>query len=170
MARRPLSEVRAAAVAEEERRKWTRGYPSTPMVDESFVLGEGALAALIFFRERKPFRATPLEYLAMVQELYDNLSIAYDMPTPEVSHEGTWDIPSYGHYYPDAHHIVLKGRLSILTMLHEFGHAQGFGDTAATWWSVNAFRLVWPQSFAKLEVDPDHPYVLRRRRTRRAET
>ena len=41
------------------------------------------------------------------------------------------------------------GRLSVVTFLHEFGHALGYGERGACRWSINLFRRCFPRSFAR---------------------
>jgi hypothetical protein len=50
--------------------------------------------------------------------------------------------------------IVLKGRLSVITFLHEFAHAFGMDEEGARQWSKNLFKKVWPEKYEKLvEID-----------------
>jgi hypothetical protein len=52
-------------------------------------------------------------------------------------------------YSPALHRIALRGKLSVVTFLHEFGHARGFGERQACRWSLNLFRRCFPRSFAR---------------------
>ncbi len=45
--------------------------------------------------------------------------------------------------------IRLRGRMSVVTYLHEFAHALGKGETGAARWSINLFRIIFPSRFAK---------------------
>jgi len=47
-------------------------------------------------------------------------------------------------------YIVLTGKLSVLTYLHEFGHAlHGPSEMEACRWSLNLFRKVFPDNFER---------------------
>lgn len=47
--------------------------------------------------------------------------------------------------------IILHGKLSVLTFLHEWGHAlKGVSEYEACVWSVNLFRRVFPDNFDRL--------------------
>lgn len=47
--------------------------------------------------------------------------------------------------------ITLHGKLSVLTFLHEWGHAiKGRSEYEACVWSVNLFRRVFPDNFNRL--------------------
>jgi hypothetical protein len=43
-----------------------------------------------------------------------------------------------------------RGRLSVVTYLHEFAHALGRDERGACRWSINLFRRVFPEQFARL--------------------
>jgi hypothetical protein len=89
--------------------------------------------------------------LRAVRQLYEALSAAYDVECPTVTHSGAWEGDSGSSCYrPGTHAITLQGQMSIITTLHEYMHARGYGESAAVWWSINAFRMHWPRSFARL--------------------
>lgn len=47
--------------------------------------------------------------------------------------------------------ITLRGRLSVITFLHEFGHALGKGEKGAVKFSLNLFEKVFPEQWEKLQ-------------------
>ncbi len=50
-----------------------------------------------------------------------------------------------------AHVILLRGRLSVITMLHEIGHAlHGRSERTACAWSLAYFRACFPKSWERL--------------------
>lgn len=50
--------------------------------------------------------------------------------------------------------ITLEGRLSVVTFLHEWGHALGLrGQEQAQAYAVGLFRLTFPEQFARLQRD-----------------
>jgi hypothetical protein len=49
--------------------------------------------------------------------------------------------------------IVLEGKLSIITLLHEFAHIiRGSDEVECRKWSMNLFRKVYPKQFARLNI------------------
>jgi len=117
----------------------------------SAVLVEGkkykpaALAAMRDFRRSKPFRGTPEERLEKVQNLYRALAAAYGVEVPTVVHNpGAPDC-----YSPTLHRIRLSN-LSVVTALHEFGHALGKDEEQTCRWSINLFRRFFPRAYSRL--------------------
>lgn len=65
--------------------------------------------------------------------------------------------------FPAAHVIVLRGRLSVITLLHEVAHLlHGPSERVAVAWSLAAFRATFPRSFSRLTFS-GHMAVARRR-------
>lgn len=161
-----LTAARQKAERHERRKGWSRDYPDNPMVDyDGFRLKRSVARALDEFKAARPFRLEGDEFVALVSALYGELATAYDIPEPTVTHAGPWEGDSGSSTYsPVEHHVTLRGRRSVLTALHEFAHARGYGETGAVWWSVNAFRLTFPRSFAKLGGSPNS-HVLRQSRS-----
>jgi hypothetical protein len=58
-------------------------------------------------------------------------------------------------------YIVLQGRLSVITFLHEWGHALGMEQQEAQEWATMLFQKVWPEKMAKLQQLPDGMLVKR---------
>lgn len=54
-------------------------------------------------------------------------------------------IPLYGL-------IIMRGKLSIITFLHEYAHALGMNEDRAKEWSQSLFRLCYPKSIGKLKA------------------
>lgn len=52
------------------------------------------------------------------------------------------------------HTITLRGRLSVVSFLHEWGHALGLHEQEqAQAYAVGLFRLIFPEQFARLQRD-----------------
>jgi len=47
--------------------------------------------------------------------------------------------------------VVLQGRLSVITFLHEFAHILGANQEEAVKWSNELFKEVFPEKWAKLK-------------------
>lgn len=54
------------------------------------------------------------------------------------------------HYVTRDHRIVIVGKLSVVTFLHEFAHALAFDERKACTWSINLFRHCFPRQFSRL--------------------
>lgn len=109
-----------------------------------------ALRALRAFRRSKPWRGTIEERKAKFRRLNRALSRAYGMRPPAL-HFILIDAArnSNGFYSRDERIIGLIGKLSVVTYLHEFGHARGFDEFGACRFSVNLFARIFPRSFAR---------------------
>ena len=72
---------------------------------------------------------------------------------------------SGGSYFnPEASLIVMKGRLSVVTYLHEFGHAIGCDQERATKWSLGLFKICFPLSYSNLVAHPQNSSLMIRQR------
>jgi hypothetical protein len=88
------------------------------------------------------------------------------MPRPGLNLEMVVERCSRGNgsYYPTLHIITMFGKLSVVTYLHEFGHARGYGERKACRFSINIFRRVWPRLFARCRHER-HMLVVSPRKT-----
>jgi len=128
-------------------------YPATAteVLDDEMKFKPGALSAVRAFGRSKPWRGTVDERSVKFEELNRALAIAYAMPEPRLvisRIDGTCSGTS--SYNRETHTISLRGRLSVLTFLHEFAHARGMGERGACRWSINLFRRCFPTQYAKL--------------------
>src|SRR5438309_1497842 len=98
-------------------------YPATvaEILDARLTFRPDALRALRAFRRSKPWRGTVAERFAKFQTLNAALAAAYGIDPPRLG-LGTTRTGTSGesHYRPRDHRIVLSGRLSVVTYLHEF--------------------------------------------------
>ena len=147
------------------------GYPATvaECLDERARYRRGVVAAVSAFRDESPWRGTLEERKVKFGRLNAALARAYGMPEPELRFEridGTFSGASTcrrgGPGEPAV--ITMRGRLSVVTYLHEFAHALGRGESGACRWSLNLFRRVFPAQFARLRADG---HTVRRTETRR---
>lgn len=115
----------------------------------------GAVAALKKFKAEKTFRKTDAERLESMRELVKELSKVYGIPHPLVDTEDIdGSFSGESTYHPYFNIITMRGKLSIITLLHEFGHAlKGKSETKAQSWAVGLFKKVYPKQFEKLETD-----------------
>jgi len=157
-----IAKAHEKARRHEARREWSRNYPDSPMFDVGFKLGRDAKTVLRAFRSVHPFRLSNAAWLEAARALVSTLARAHGLPAPTLDHEGPWEGDSgASSYSPCEHRIVMRGQPSVLTLLHEYTHARGYGEHGAVWWSVNAFRLVWPRAFARLVNTPGTHFMAR---------
>jgi hypothetical protein len=148
-------------------------YPAT--VAEVLVDGmkfkPDALRAIKRFRRSKAWRGTIEERLEKFRTLNRELAAAYGIREPVFRFSAApW---SNGYYDPAEHAIGLIGSLSVVTFLHEFGHARGFGERGACRFSINLFRRLFPRSYARCQHSghtlrrPDRPVGMKGKRRKR---
>lgn len=105
------------------------------------------LRALKAFRRRKPWQGSDEERAAKLYDLHRALCAAYRKQTQLVI------APNFNGcdcYRPRTDVICLGWeRMSVVTYLHEFGHALGKDERQTCIWSINLFRRVFPRSFAR---------------------
>ncbi|MCH8015076.1 MAG: hypothetical protein IH917_00450, partial [Acidobacteria bacterium] len=83
--------------------------------------------------------------------LNHHLASSCGIPEPELRFGRIDGTSSRGSYYrTSAHRIVMTGKLSVVTLLHEFDHALGKDEVDACRWSINLFRRCFPRQFSKL--------------------
>lgn len=125
-------------------------YPAT--VAEVLVDGkkykDDTLRALKAFRRIKPWRGSDEEKRVKFVNLNAALAGIYDIAEPKLVF-----VPSSGssYYCPHSNELVMVGKWSVVTFLHEFGHARGFDERRTCRWSINLFRRIFPKSFARCE-------------------
>ncbi len=128
-------------------------YPATvvEVMDDHMRFRPAALRAVLVFAESRPWAGSVQERKGKFRQLNRELSEAYGITEPELVF-GRLDGTSSGssHYIPRLHRIVLVGRLSVVTYLHEFAHSRGMGEQGACRWSINLFRRCFPRQFGKL--------------------
>lgn len=174
----------------EEQLKRTRGWPDGhretlppgPLLDEEF--GDNVMASLIagdvacvalFARGWRGERSTRRRRRALsslVQVLAHAAGFA-ERPVVEWRRDLAVDgSPARGafHHHDGQSLIELRrARPSIITTLHEFAHANGFGEHGAVWYSTNVFRAAWPSAFSRLVPSREYPWALVLPRRRREE-
>lgn len=106
-------------------------------------------AAVRAFSRSKPWRGTLDERKQKFLTLHQTLCRIYAKRTQlellidESQHSGS------SCFIPSDDKIVLRGRLSVVTYLHEFGHALGKDERQTCRWSINLFRRYFPRSFSR---------------------
>ena len=135
----------------------TADYPesATEVIDQSVRFNPQALAAIRAFARKRPWRGTLDERWAKFQALNDELAHAYRVQTPILLLRGNGTGESgRSSYHPRPPTITMRGKLSVITFLHEWGHhLRGRSEREACRWSINLFRRCFPRSFARCRFD-----------------
>lgn len=112
----------------------------------------GTVAAVRAFAKDKPFRGDNNERFLKMAALHIALCETYGI-FPRLrcgylhgGHSGS------SNFRPSDNVITMEGKLSVITYLHEFGHAMGKGEIGTCRWSLNLFRRFFPRSFARLNA------------------
>lgn len=123
---------------------------------------KATLSALKDFKNAKPWRGTLDERIEKFSTLINELSMIYRIKPPllDTSSVDPSECSDRSYYMPLTHSIYLVGRLSVITLLHEFAHALGKGEYGACRWSLNLFKQIFPSQWQKLSF---HGHVARRR-------
>jgi hypothetical protein len=131
-------------------------YPATvqEILDDKMKFRSKVLKAVRRFARSHPWQGSHPERRAKFEQLLDDLSALYGIARPRLVTDGLDGGDSSRSCYIRAFHtIILRGKLSILTLLHEIGHALGKDEYQATKWSVNLFRVAFPRSFARCRFE-----------------
>lgn len=116
-----------------------------------------ALKAVRRFAKSKPWRGSLSERQTKFRQLNHGLAEAYGIREPNlIFGQNVPDNSDSGSscYIPSARAIILRGRLSVITYLHEFAHClYGSDERIACRWSVNLFRRCFPRSWQKIRFD-----------------
>lgn len=134
-------------------------YPAS--AQEILVAGKkyhpNALRAVRKFARAKPWQGTLSDRQTKLRQLNHDLAAAYGIVEPQlVFGEVNRDAGDSGSscYIPTVQAIILRGRLSVVTYLHEFAHhLYGNSEQIACRWSVNLFRRCFPKSWQKLRFE-----------------
>jgi hypothetical protein len=131
-------------------------YPESirEVLDEEMKFRPEALAAVRAFARSKPWRGTLVERWRKFLTVNRDLAAAYGIEPPTLILRGNGTGDSGASFYlQQGHVIVMRGRLSVVTFLHEFAHALGKGERGACRWSLNLFRRYFPRSFDQCQPD-----------------
>jgi hypothetical protein len=128
-------------------------YPETvtEVLQPAMQFPAGVIDALQRFAVACPWSGTTDERFQKFRTLSAALSHECDIPEPElVIKQIDGGSSGRSYYLPQRHRIVLVGKLSVVTLLHELAHACGLGERDACAWSINLFRQVFPRQYSRL--------------------
>ncbi len=127
-------------------------YPKTvaEVIDDSMRFRPDVLTAVRAFKASHPWRGSLDERHQKFRKLYADLSSAYGIDPPRLVF-GNDHVSDSGRsaYLPKMRTVVLRGKLSISTALHEYAHHLGKNERQACRWSLNLFKRVWPILFSR---------------------
>jgi len=127
------------------------GYPAKPIWDDYMKFKRGVIPALMKFKQECPYSAGVEKRKEGLMELLEEFETVYGMAAPILEFTEPEKNYSYeSHYIPEEHKIVMVGKLSIITFLHEFAHSQGKDEVSAVKWSLSLFKRCFPRAFVKL--------------------
>ena len=117
-----------------------------------------------FNEENKDLKAKKFKWLN------DKLSIIYGITPPKVvigvmSEEswGTEGSSTTSSFNRSSNTITLDGKFSVVTFLHEYGHARGFDEIDAILWSSNLYKRTFPVLFTRIQMGGDSHVMIPRR-------
>ena len=128
-----------------------RNYPRTvaEVIDDSMTFRPGVLAAVRAFKIARPWRGSIDERKAKFAAFHQALCAIYGKTTTLTFEEIDGSFSGDSSFCPATDTITLRGKLSVVTYLHEFGHALGRDEKGACRWSLNLFKRTFPILFAK---------------------
>jgi len=130
-----------------------RNYPEAviEVLDDDVKYPPAVISSVERFALTNPWQGSSKSRKLKFQQLNRELAGACHIDEPALEF-GHLDGGSSGasHYIPGSHRIVVVGKLSVVTFLHEFAHALGFDENDACWWSINLFRKSFPRQYSRL--------------------
>jgi hypothetical protein len=86
-----------------------------------------------------------------------NIILNFDIPT----HFSEWGSSGGSDYNLTTNTITLRGRISLITFLHEYAHALGLNDLLAQEFATSLFKKVFPEKWTTLQVrNPNNNNVM----------
>lgn len=132
-------------------------YPEhvSQVLDPSIEFDSQVVECIRRFARSKPWRGTLAERQDKFRRAHAELAAALNVIPPRLVIAGSDDSDSgRSCYVPVLDVIVLRGRLSVVSFLHEWGHRiHGRSEFEACRWSINLFRKCFPGSFARCRFD-----------------
>lgn len=132
-------------------------YPRTvaEVMDPSRKFKPAVFRAVRAFARSRPWWGSLDERREKFRQLHLALAAAYSrVPAKLVFGGDESEDSGQSCYIPDLDTIVLRGRLSVISYLHEARHwIAGPNEHAAVGWSAELFRRAFPQSFARLRFE-----------------
>jgi hypothetical protein len=128
-------------------------YPESvvEVLDDRVQYSTAVIDAVQTFSAANPWKGPATARKLKFLQLNRDLASACSIREPALEF-GLLDGSSSGASYYNSrdHRIVIVGKLSVVTYLHEFAHALGYDEPDACRWSVNLFRRCFPRQYSRL--------------------
>ena len=128
-------------------------YPETviEVLDDKITYSDKLLCVVRIFAASKPWSGSIESRKRKFSDATRMMAEACHIDKPTLAF-GSLNGGSSGssHYISREHRIVITGKLSVVTLLHEFAHALGFDEQGACRWSINLFRKCFPRQYSRL--------------------
>ena len=130
-----------------------RKYPQAviEILDDDIQYPTAVIKSVERFAASSPWQGSLNTRKKKFQLINRDLASACNIEMPTLGF-GLLDGGSSGasHYTPIDHRIIIVGKLSVVTFLHEFAHALGMDEQDACRWSINLFRKCFPRQYSRL--------------------
>ncbi len=130
-----------------------RGYPKSvkEVLRDDIEYPPKVIQSMKAFRALHVWKGTVDERFEKLKRLSRALAHVYGIEVPTLLMERIdGSFSGRSSYNPHRHENTMRGKLSVISFLHEFGHALGMDEYGATEWSANLFRMIFPKSFGRL--------------------
>ena len=128
-------------------------YPATVLevLDDEIAYPDELLCVMRIFAASNPWKGSPGTRRRKFRQLNRLMARACGIEMPTLMF-GSLNGGSSGasHYRTREHRIMLVGKLSVVTFLHEFAHALGMNERDGCRWSINLFRKCFPRQYSRL--------------------
>jgi hypothetical protein len=123
------------------------------MFNDQMKYKRETIKAMKKFKATNPWKGTVDERFEKFKTLCDELKVIYTLPGLELDADiqRPYSPSIWSCYCPSEKLILLHGRFSVVTFLHEFAHAMDKNEFGATRWSVNLFRKIFPEKMDALK-------------------
>jgi hypothetical protein len=107
------------------------------------------------FKEANPWHGKIRERKAKFERCFEELKAMHNMKDLKLEFDianrfSLWHDSGSSSYNRDTKIITLRGRLSVVTFLHEFAHALfGSSEERAREFSLDLFKKVFPEKYAR---------------------
>lgn len=139
-------------------------YPKTveEVLDDKLDFPDDVLKALYTYKGSKPWTGKSKERQKKMKVLVADLAKAMALKVPPKLIFVQSDFEQFVAmalgipgpcYVPAFHTIFVVGKLSVVTLLHEFGHSMGLNEMQTCKWSINLFRKVFPDQFNQINTE-----------------
>jgi len=124
-------------------------YPASgaECIDDRMRFRRATLRAVRWYAGVHPWRGTPAARREKLRMLHRRLCDVYGKTTRLEFHR------RHPACYIQAMDCIVLPGVSVVTYLHEFGHALGRDERGACRWSLNLFKRVFPQSFGRCHFE-----------------